>query len=194
MSQGMVAYRNRNTQTIHLFDAENPDLEARANFERVDLDQVPGATLDEARRERANREAIARAEETRAAGRGVEITVDTDGIAAGGTAEPAAGPLRGGHPDGVLSRPGADDVQIGPNPEQHPKTRAELLAQAALDAEVPQNVGVLVKQHLDGDPASAQVGDNARQTAERVAPTTGETVARAGRKPASRKPAGATDA
>lgn len=172
-----VAYRNRNDQTIHLYDGPNPDLDARGNFERVELSAVPAATIEEARRERANRASIAHATNARrsrmSAGR--DTDPEPHELALGGvlTETPTTKRVGAGSPDGVLSRPGVDAVQIGPDPDKHPKTKAELAAQVALDAEQPQNVGVLVKQHLDpDDPTSDEVPAAAHATAERLAPGT----------------------
>lgn len=171
-----VAYRNRNGGTIHLYDAVNPDLEARGNFERVELATVPAATIEEARRERANQASIANSTHARKGriAQGLDGEPEAHEFGTSGvTAEtPTTKRVGAGSPDGVLSRPGANDVQIGPDPELHPKTKAELAAQVALDAEQPQNVGVLVKQHLDGDPASDEVPAEAKETAERLAPGT----------------------
>lgn len=172
-----VAYRNRNDGTIHLYDEANPDLDARGNFERVELSAVPAATIEEARRERANIASIANATTARQnrmrAGKDGDPEAHELGLGAVLADTPTTKRIGAGHPAGVLSRPGVDDVQIGPNPDQHPKTLAELRAQAALDAEVPQNVGVLVKQHLDPDDhTSDEVPAAATETAERLAPGT----------------------
>jgi hypothetical protein len=171
-----VAYRNRNTQTIHLYDEANPDLDARSNFERVELSAVPAATLEEARRERANQAAIANATTARQnrirAGKDGEPEAHEFGTAGVTAATPVTRRTGAGSPDGVLSRPGIDDVQIGPDPHLHPKTDAELAAQVALEAEVPGNAGVLVKQHVEGDPVADEVVPEAHKVAERLAPGT----------------------
>jgi hypothetical protein len=146
-----VAYRNVNTKTIHLYDEPNADLEARSNFERVELTAVPASLIEQARTERANRRSIAQAGVARAKRTGavVDETTPAEPVEVSGAMAPTPPTRRtgAGDPNGVLSRPGVDDVQIGPNPELHPRTDAELSAQAQLDAEVPQNVGVLAKQH-----------------------------------------------
>jgi hypothetical protein len=171
-----VAYRNRNTGTIHLYDEKNPDLDARSNFEQVELSAVPAATLEEARRDRANTASIANATTARQNRLKAGKDGDPEPSEFGGSGITAATPVTrrtgAGSPDGVLSRPGVDDVQIGPDPELHPKTDAELAAQVALDAEVPQNVGVLVKQHVEGADVTDEVPSEARKVAERLAPGT----------------------
>lgn len=179
---GFVAYRNTSTNEIHVLEGRAPDLEARPNFERVNLDQVPADALDEARRERQARQSIAASadikkvrtevtgeEAARAAG--ASATGDAGGSVVVSTDAPPARRIGAGSPDGVLSRPGVDDVQIGPNPELHPKGQAALRAQARLDADYPQNVGVLARQHATGDPASEAVPDEAREKGAEIAGT-----------------------
>ena len=55
----LVAYRNKNTDEVHVFDGTNPDLEARPNFERVeDMTKIPAAALRQAQRARVERDMI----------------------------------------------------------------------------------------------------------------------------------------
>lgn len=177
---GFVAYRNKNTNEVHVLEGTSPDLEARPNFERVDLDQVPADALDLARRERQARESIrvsadirklrteASAEEAARAA-GANAAAVTSGAVVVSTDSPAARRTGAGAPDGVLSRPGVDDVQIGPDPHLHPKGQAALRAQARLDADYPQNVGVLARQHAEGDAASEAVPEEAREAGAEIA-------------------------
>ncbi|MEU8023760.1 hypothetical protein AB0B88_16245 [Micromonospora haikouensis] len=187
---GFVAYRNRNTNHVHVYEGVAADLEARPNFERISLDEVDPEVLDEARRERAARESIAASadikrvrtevqggEAARAAG--AAATSTEAGATIASTVAPPAKRTGAGAPDGVLSRPGVDDVQIGPNPEQHPKGEAALRAQARLDSEIPANAGVLARQHAAGEPVSKEVPPEAREKGAELAeaaPNTGPQV------------------
>jgi hypothetical protein len=185
-----VAYKNKNTGHTHIFEGASPDLDARPNFERVSLDEVDPEALDEARRERAARQSIEASadihrmrvevqgeEAARAAG--ANATSLDGGAVIASTVAPVAKRIGAGAPDGVLSRPGVDDVQIGPDPHLHPKGEAALRAQARLDSEIPSNAGVLARQHAAGDPVSAEVPAEAREKGAELAeavPNTGPQV------------------
>lgn len=182
------AYRNKNTGDVYAFDGPSADLEARSNFERVKVSEVPAATLqalDVARAKRASiehsahlnaqRVEVSGREAARAAGAAAEPTGSTGTpVSAAGTGVASTSKPTN---DGILSRPGMRAVQIGPNPEQHPSTRAELEAQAAKDAEQPAAPGVLSRDDetlvADTKQAAAEIAD---ATGEDVATGDGETV------------------
>lgn len=142
---GMVAYKNRNTGDVFVFDGPNAELEARANFEQCDAGDVPQHVLDAHKRARAERSMIEAAAADRAdvtearaaaavAAANQESTDPAGVIAVTGSHEGWQGPNDG---TGVLSREGVNDVQIGPDPDEHPKTYAELLAKAEEDSQNP---------------------------------------------------------
>lgn len=150
----MIAYRDKdNPGTVAVFEEANPDLDARPNFERVELETVPESAINAAKRARASREAIEASASIRAMRTEVEGEAAAAAMKAAAVSTETAGTLlaNAAHylpepvtpSDGVLSRPGVDDVQIGDNPDEHPRTREELLAQAEYDAAHPRNAGVL---------------------------------------------------
>lgn len=163
------AYRDRDTQYVYVYDEPHPDLEARPNFERIDPGTVPPSA--QAAFERAQAEL--RSIESSAAIHAQRVEVSADEAAraagAGATSAPASGPYTPtaanrqaagvNPPHGVLSRPGAHAVQIGDNPDEHPRTREELLAQAEWERTHPDAVGITQRSELgqridDGETAT----------------------------------------
>lgn len=174
MSEFYVYTDRDQPESRYVFTEPSPDLEARPNFTRVDnLDGVPQATIDALRRAKAERASVEAASATRT--RRVEL--DADEVVAAHQAGnvsldgPGAVLATAAHyqgqpstpPTGVLSRPGVDAVQIGPNPEQHPRTREELQAKADADALEAGNTGVLSRQSLSTKNGGGQIGDRPGQ-------------------------------
>jgi hypothetical protein len=134
----IVAYKNLNTNEIHLSDGEHPDLEARPNMQRVSLDEVPPSALTAALRAKAEQGSIDQAAGDRVAG-GFHDRGPGPVMATGAHYNP------GGSNDatGILSRPGMRDVQIGEKPWEHPTGTEQLAARAEHDRMYPDRRGVI---------------------------------------------------
>ena len=167
-----IAYKNTSNGEVYVFDEARPDLDARGNFERVaDPGEIPQSALDALARARAERESIAAAAKTvaqRVEAQSTEVTTAAAAVATS-VPEPTAA-MTGAHlaPDvenpvqGVLARghtPGA--LQIGPDPEAHPRTLADLEAQAARDSEELATKGVLARAADSRRRGGEQVGNPA---------------------------------
>jgi hypothetical protein len=194
----VYGYKNKNTGDVFVYSETNPDLDARPNFERVDVDEdsIPETARMAAERAaaevrsiegsaliNAQRVEVSGVEAARAMGAGAKSAEGVDGPGA-----LAVTPMGSHHrPEsvnpgvGVLSRPGVDDVQIGPNPEEHPRTKEELLAQARLDSENPLNAGVLSRNGNRAAPVGGAVADDpqaktpAKKTAKKASPAADKT-------------------
>jgi hypothetical protein len=178
-AQNLVAYKNNNTDHVYVFDTENADLEARSNFRRVELSEVPQGALDAALRAKAERDAIEGSATIRA--RRVEVRGEEAAAAMGARAtgaEPNGSIVTTGNhltPDGetpgagILSRPGIRDTQIGPDPDRHPRGLEALEAQARYDTDNPSNAGVLSRPQAHGAQVAqdgAKVGKGAASADE----------------------------
>jgi hypothetical protein len=143
----LVAYKNTNTDEVHVFDGVNPDLEARNNFVQVDIATVPNSAIRAAQRARAERDSIeasAGIHATRVEVSGQESARAARAGATGGTStsrEPvlaSARPADGTHTgEGVLAREG----RTGPS-------RAELEDRAEHERLNPDPRGVLSRPSL----------------------------------------------
>lgn len=116
----LVAYQNTNTGTIHVFDGRNADLDARPNFAEIALDKVPQELLDGAARARVDREQIAKAGLRRGA---PPSTAPAEPVAMTLAHRQAVGTHSG---EGVLSRAGIRNVQVGADVRVHPQGQYEL--------------------------------------------------------------------
>lgn len=145
MSEGtsgeIVAYKNTNTDTIHLSDGENPDLEARANFVRVELSQVPPSALDAARRARTERESIHAAAQSRRDGGFVDGPAGGGSVVGAMTEAHATAPGWNPGDQGILSRPGMRNTYPGPVYEN--PAHQEALEQVAARERETYQPGVL---------------------------------------------------
>lgn len=136
----VVAYKNLNTNEIHLSAGPHPGLAARANFVEVPLDEVPPSVLTAARRAATERQSIADAARTRAAGGFTET---------GAPGSPALPTTAHYAPEGhntsvgILSRPGMRNTQVGANPGEHPASREALLARDEQERLYPDRRGVI---------------------------------------------------
>jgi hypothetical protein len=139
--QGIVAYRNLNTDEIHLTCGADPDLEARPNMERTGLDKVPPSVLDAAKRAATERSSTGQAARDRVSGGLTALEEEGPLVSTGAHYNPG-----GTHPaEGILSRPGMRDIQIGPADHAHPRGREALLAHEAEDRANPDRAGVIAR-------------------------------------------------
>jgi hypothetical protein len=181
----MYAYKNRNTGQVVLYGDKHPELEALDNWETVDPKDVDDKTMDAARLAYAaadtEQRLIAQAQAARQAAR---TAPDGDGVLDG---SPPPTPTAGhthiagvGDQDRILdkSKGKGAAVQIGPNPENHPQTPAEVAALGAYQTENPPTDGVLARAKRDHKPtgrgkSGTDAGAAATQSvAEPAAPVT----------------------
>ncbi len=149
MSESLYAYRNVVDGQTYVFAAPRPDLEARPNFEKADLSDVPQYTIDAALREKAAAESIAAAGRTRESQQAVDGSQNDEPVVNGtnigdhaaelGVFQTASTPEAARGVGGVLSR----------GRVVSPLSRPELVEKALADSEALTLHGTLA-DNVDG--------------------------------------------
>lgn len=151
----LVAYKNVIDGTTYVFAEERPDLDARPNFERIDVGDVTEAQRNAALRAKAQADAIAasarsRGEDTDDSAGAGNSTLATVSAASGvSPVDPGAGQSVGG----VLSR----------GIVRSPFTREELEEKALADSEALATTGALAA-HGSGDLTEVALPSQAQAT------------------------------
>lgn len=149
MSGTLYAYKNVVDGQTYVFAAPRPDLEARPNFEKADLSDVPQYTIDAALREKAAADSIAAAGRTRESQQAVDGSQNDEPVVNGtnigdhaaelGVFQTASTPEAARGVGGVLSR----------GRVVSPLTRTELVEKALADGEALVLHGTLA-DNVDG--------------------------------------------
>lgn len=184
-SGGIVAYKNTNTNEIHLTDGVHPDLEARPNMIRVGLEQVPQSVVDAALRAKTERTAIDEAARVRAQG-GFTDTPTTGAVVP--TAVHHSGDYGTNDNVGVLSKPTlVGNKHQGPT-FTAPGSQEVLQTKADADRANPDQRGVLARgTAVDADSAPVTVRDGlVPKPVMATPPTAGNPAVEANREEAER--------
>jgi hypothetical protein len=180
----LYAYKNVVDGQTYVFPAERPDLDARPNFERVDVDDVNDAgAIDAALRAKAQADSIAAAAKTRETQQSANDDDKGSSDLAGGQLMPSLGTAgvfgvaSSGEPPkgGVLSR----------GVVKSPYSRAELEAKAQADSDSLESAGVLAA-HVDNDLSQVALPGSAQGVVVSAEPTDKAKAARGSAKGAAR--------